>query len=349
MEIMRKSFASDNNSGVHPVIMKAIEDANRGHVIGYGDDPFTEKALKLCKEHFGEDSETFFVFTGTAANVLGVSALIKPYNAIICAQTAHLNEHECGSPEKYTGCKVIALPSNDGKITVDQIKEHLSGQGNQQYSQVKVIAITQPTELGVLYTIEEIQILSEFAHSHGLYLVMDGARIANAAVRLKKNLKQVTLDCGVDVLSFGGTKNGMMFGEAVVFFSSNMAGDFKYIRKQGMNLGAKMRFISAQFNAYLTDNLWYENALSANTMASYLETRVKDIKGISIPLPVSTNALFPILPPAAIPHIRKKFFFYMWDEKIHQVRWMTSFDTEKKDVDEFAEVIKKYVEEYNFL
>lgn len=342
---MKKSFASDNNSGVHPVIMEAIRKANQGHVIAYGDDPFTRAALAKCREHFGPGSETFFVFTGTAANVLGISAVTRPYHAILCAETAHLNEHECGGPEKYTGCKVITVPTETGKIKVDQVEAHLAGRGNEHYAQLKVISITQPTECGAVYSLEELKALSSFAHRHDLYLAMDGARIAHAAASLDKSLKQVTGDVGVDILSFGGTKNGMMCGEAVVFFNPELSVDFKYIRKQGMQLGAKMRFIAAQFNAYLSDNLWYENALQANKMAQYLADRVKGLKGITIPHPVESNGLFPLLPPEAIPLIQKEFFFYIWNEKIHQVRWMTSFDTRKEDVDEFAGVIEKYIKD----
>lgn len=341
---MKKSFASDNNSGVHPVIMDAIRKANQGHVISYGDDPYTQAALETCREHFGPGSETFFVFTGTAANILGISAVTRPYHAVLCAETAHLNEHECGGPQKYTGCKVITVPSNNGKITMEQVEAHSAGRGNEHYAQLKVISITQPTECGAVYTLPEMKALSSFAHQHDLYLAMDGARIANAAAHLGKSLKEVTGDTGVDVLSFGGTKNGMMCGEAVVFFTPGLSKDFKYIRKQGMQLGSKMRFISAQFQAYLSENLWYENARHANNMAQYLADRAKDLPGITIPHAVESNAVFPLLPGKAIPHIQKEAFFYVWDEKTHQVRWMTSFDIQKEDVDEFVEVVEKYVD-----
>ncbi|MBN2536357.1 MAG: low specificity L-threonine aldolase [Spirochaetales bacterium] len=340
---MKKSFASDNNSGVHPVIMEAIRQVNHGYVIGYGDDPFTETALAKCRKHFGPESETFFVFTGTAANVLGISAVTRPYHAVLCAESAHLHVHECGGVEKYAGCKVISVPSENGKIYVEQVEAHLAGRGDEHSIQLKVVAISQPTEYGAVYSIEEIKALSSYAHSHDLYLHMDGARLANAAVNLDKSLHQLTGDAGVDILSFGGTKNGMMCGEAVVFLNPWLAKDFKYIRKQGMQLGSKMRFIAAQFNAYLSGNLWYENARHANNMAQYLASRVKNLAGITIPHPVESNAIFPVLPGEAIPLIQKEFFFYIWNEMIHQVRWVTSFDIHKEDVDEFVRVIEKYI------
>jgi threonine aldolase len=341
MKRIKKSFASDNNSGVHPLIMEAIIKANRGHVLAYGEDPVTRAALEKCREHFGPKSGTFFVFTGTAANVLGLSALTRPYHAILCAETAHLNEHECGGPEKFTGCKVITVPSENGKIKPEQVEAHLDGMGDEHYAQLKVVAITQPTECGAVYSTGEIKELSSYAHRHGLYLAMDGARIANAAASLGKSLVEITGDAGVDVLSFGGTKNGMMCGEAVVFFHPELAADFKYIRKQGMQLGAKMRFIAAQFDAYLSNNLWYENALQANKMAGYLADLAGDLPGITIPHAVESNAIFPILPPEAIPLLQEESFFYIWNRKKHQARWMTSFDMQKEDIDEFVRVIEK--------
>src|SRR5829696_8722857 len=247
----KRSFASDNNAGVHPEMIDAIRAANDGHVVAYGDDPFTERAVKVFQKHFGKDIAVYFVFGGTGANVLGLNAMTDSYEAVICAETAHVNVDECGAPEKFTGCKLLALPTPDGKLRVEQIRPLLHGIGVEHHVQPGVITISQATEMGTVYTRKELKTLADFAHENGMLLHVDGARLANAAVSLNTTLKEITADAGVDVLSFGGTKNGMMYGEAVVFFDQKLAGDFKYIRKQGMHLPSKMRFISAQFEALL--------------------------------------------------------------------------------------------------
>ncbi|MGC9344427.1 MAG: threonine aldolase family protein, partial [Bacteroidales bacterium] len=276
----KRGFASDNNAGVHPDILKAIENVNSGHTIAYGDDPYTEQATHKIKEIFGKECEVFFVFIGTAANVLGLDAVTQPYNSIICAETAHIHVDECGGPEKFTGCKLLSVETEDGKLTVEGIKKHMHGFGFEHHSQPKVISITQASEMGTVYTVEEIREITEYAHSMGLLVHMDGARISNAAVSLGKDFKDFTVDAGIDVLSFGGTKNGMMYGEAVIFFNKHLAHDFKYRRKQGMQLASKMRFISAQFTAFLSDDLWKKNAQHANRMAKLLEQKVSKIEGI---------------------------------------------------------------------
>ncbi|KRQ86405.1 Low specificity L-threonine aldolase [Caloramator mitchellensis] len=331
-----RSFASDNNARVHPKIMEAIVKANEGDVVSYGDDIYTERAVNKFKEIFGEDIDVYFVYNGTGANVLGLGTITRPYNSIICSSWAHINTDECGAPEKNTGCKIISLPSADAKIQVEDIEKHLHALGVEHHSQPKVISITQSTELGTVYTVDEIKKISDFAHRNNMLVHMDGARIANAAASLNKGLREITRDAGVDVLSFGGTKNGMMFGEAVVFFNKELSKDFKFIRKQSMQLHSKMRYISAQFEALLSDNLWFENAKHANEMAKYLESKVREIKGIEITQKVEANAVFAILPRQTIEKLLKKHFFYIWNEETNEVRWMTSFDTTKEDIDSFV-------------
>ncbi len=335
-----RGFASDNNAGVHPDILKALDEVNQGHVIAYGDDPYTAQAVEKFKEHFGNEIDVYFVFNGTAANVLGITALTRSFNSIICSDLAHLHVDECGAPEKYTGCKLLTVPSPDGKLTVDGIQGHLHGFDFEHHAQPKVVSITQTTEMGTIYRPEEIRKNADLVHGYDMYLHMDGARLSNAAVSLNCGFRDITGDAGVDVLSFGGTKNGMMFGEAIVFFNKNLTGDFKYIRKQGMQLGSKMRFISAQFNALLSNDLWRRNAKHANEMARYLEEKVKPISGVKITQPVEANAVFAILPAEFIPELQKQFFFYVWDENTSEVRWMTAFDTTKEDIDKFARTLE---------
>ena len=338
-----KTFASDNNSGTHPDILRAINLCNSGHAIGYGDDQYTELALKKFKEHFGEGIDVYFVYGGTGANVLGLKAITQPYNSIICAETAHINVDECGAPEKFTGCKIQTVPSENGKIFPSQIDPLLHGFGFPHQSQPKVISITQPTELGTVYSIEEIKDIAELAHKHGLLLHMDGARISNAAAYLKANLRDITVNAGVDVLSFGGTKNGMMFGEAVVFFNKMFSIDFKYIRKQGMQLHSKMRFISAQFEAMLSNDLWLCNAQRSNDLAQILAKEIIKIPTIKLSQPVQINAVFSIIPKEIIEPLQQEYFFYVWDENKNEVRWMTSFDTEERDIFKFVNTLKKYL------
>ncbi|MEE4198327.1 MAG: low specificity L-threonine aldolase [Bacteroidales bacterium] len=336
----KRGFASDNNSGVHPEIMKAMLGANEGHTIAYGDDSYTQKAREKFYEHFGTDIDVYFVFIGTAANVLGLNAATRSWNSVICAETAHINEDECGAPEKFNGFKLLTVETPDGKLTVDAIRKHMKGFDFEHHSQPRVISITQATELGTVYSADEIKALAAFAHQHHMYLHMDGARIANAAVTLNSDFKKFTKDAGVDILSFGGTKNGMMYGEAIIFFNKGLGQDFKYVRKQGMQLASKMRFISAQFEKYLTHDLWYHNAKHANKMAQLLASRVKEIPQIKITQKVEANGVFAIVPPEIIDDLKKEYFFYDWNESTHEVRWMCSFDTEEQDILTFVELIK---------
>ncbi|MGD9900579.1 MAG: low specificity L-threonine aldolase [Calditrichaceae bacterium] len=341
--MLEKSFASDNNSGVHENIMNAIVKCNSGHTIGYGDDPYTESAIKKFKSVFGEDTDIYFVYGGTGANVLGLTAATNTFNSIICAETAHINVDECGAPEKFSGCKLLPVHTADGKIRIDQIKPFMHGFGFPHHSQPGVISITQPTEMGTLYTIDEIRKIADFAHQYGLFLHMDGARISNAAVALNTGFREMTRDAGVDLLSFGGTKNGLMFGEAVIFFNKNMSENFKYIRKQGMQLHSKMKYIAVQFDAFLSENLWLKNALHANRMASLLAMKLEGIDQVNLTQPVQTNAVFAIIPKNIIKLLQKDYFFYIWNENTNEVRWMTSFDTEEQDVERFVMSIKNHL------
>lgn len=338
-----KSFGSDNNSGVHPKIMKAILHANAGHAVSYGEDSNTTAARARFREAFGSDAKVFFVFNGTAANVLGIASAVNAYNSVICAGTAHINVDECGAPEKYTGCKLVSVDSPDGKLRVDDIKKHLHYVGDEHHSQPLVVSITQATELGTVYKPQEVEALAEFVHQNGMILHMDGARIANAACALGLSLREATRDLGVDILSFGGTKNGMMCGDAVVIFKKEFSRDFKFIRKQGMQLCSKMRFISAQFEALLTDDLWFKNAQQANAMAKLLAEKVSRFKQIRVVRPVEINQVFARMPRSIIEKIREKYFFYVWDEEANEVRWMTSFDTTEEDVNGFAEYIEQVI------
>lgn len=341
MTTNKRGFASDNNSGVHPNILNAMASVNNGHTIAYGDDPYTEEAIKLFRNEFGDHVEVFFVFIGSAANVLGIKAATQPYNAVICADTAHINVDECGAPERFSGCKLLSVPTPDGKLTVDLVRKHMHGFGFQHHSQPKVISISQPTELGTLYTPEEVKTLADYAHEHNMYLHMDGARIANAAVALCMNFRQFTTDAGVDILSFGGTKNGMMYGEAVVFFNPKLADDFMYTRKQGLQLASKMRYISAQFNAYLSNNQWSQTAKHANSMARLLAKELEVVPQVKITQPVQVNGVFAIVPEHIIEKLQAEYFFYMWDENRSEVRWMTSWDTTEEDIKNFVAKIKE--------
>ena len=339
----RRSFASDNNAGIHPEMIDAIRAANEGHVIAYGDDEITARAVKLFKKHFGKDVAVYFVFGGTGANVLGLKAITRPYHAIVCAETAHINTDECGAAEKLTGCKLIDLPTPDGKLRVEQIEPFLNLIGNEHHVQPHVISISQATELGTIYTKQELKAIAKFAHDNNMLLHVDGARIANAAVTLNASLKEITTDAGVDLLSFGGTKNGMMYGEAVVFFDARMAHDFKFIRKQGTHLPSKMRYISAQFEALLSGDLWRRSAAHANRMAQLLASELEKVPQIRLTRPVEANGVFAIVPKQYIPLLRKRYRFYTWNEAISEVRLMASFDTTEEDIHDFIAFVRRTV------
>jgi len=337
----KRTFASDNNAGVHPEILKAMIDANTGHATAYGTDLYTEKAEQKFKEVFGDDIDVYFVFIGTAANVLGLDAITKPYHSIICAATSHAHEDECGAPERFTGCKVLALHTRDGKLRIEDIEKEMYGIDFEHHSQPRVISITQTTELGTVYRLDEIKEITDYAHKRNMLVHMDGARISNAAAFLNMGFREFTRDAGVDVLSFGGTKNGMMYGEAVVFFDTSFSDDFKYLRKQGMQLASKMRFIAAQFERYLTDDLWLELAQHSNKMTKILEAEIRKLPEVKISYQVESNIIFAVIPEEITPALQREYFFYVRNEKINEVRWMCSFDTTEEDIMGFVKALKR--------
>lgn len=342
----RRGFASDNNAGVHPEILQAIHAVNHGHTIAYGEDAYTSGAVQKFRDLLGPEARPWFVFIGTAANVLGLDAVTRPYHSIICASSSHIHEDECGAPERWTGCKVLTVETSDGKLTIDGIDQHMYGIGFEHHSQPRVISITQSTEMGTLYSIDEIRAIAEYARSRDLLLHMDGARIANAAASLGCSFRELTVEAGVDILSFGGTKNGMMYGEAVVFFREGLDDDFRYLRKQGMQLASKMRYIGAQFDRYLDEEIWLENARHSNRMAKLLEQETMGIEGVRITQPVESNAVFAILPKGLIPILQDTCFFYVWDESTGEVRWMCSWDTTEEDIRDFASVLRSVLADW---
>ena len=331
-----RSFASDNNAGIHPEVLEALAAANHGHTVGYGDDAYTASAVRKFEEHFGSGIDVFFVFNGTAANVLSLRALAESYHAVLCTDMAHVYTDECAAPEKFTGSKLIPLAAIQGKLTLEAVRHAYHGIGDEHHVQPRVISITQATEHGTLYKRDEIQALAKFAHDHEMFLHMDGARIANAAVSLGQTLRQATRDLGVDVVSFGGTKNGIMGGEAIVFFDKNFSRNFKFHRKQGMQLASKMRFISCQFEALLSNDLWKKSARRANQMAQLLKEELSRIPQVKIIYPVEANGVFAQVPHGAIAKLQERYFFYVWNEEESVVRWMCSFDTTEEDVRQFA-------------
>jgi len=337
-------FGSDNHSGMHSDIAKSIQNSNKDFCIAYGEDYHTKNAIIKFKEIFGENIDVYFVCNGTAANILGLKAVTNSFNSIFCAETAHLNVHECCGPEKFLGCKLETITTEDGKLTVDLLEPRIVGFGDPHMAQPRIISITQASEMGTVYSPKEIKSLSDFAHKNNMLIHMDGARICNATAFLNVDLKSITTNVGVDVLSFGGTKNGMMFGDAVIFFDKKLSKNFEFIRKQGMQLTSKMRFISAQFNAFFRNDLWLKNAKHANKMAQLLYENVKDIPNIEITQKVQANAVFAKFDKKYNQKLLKKYFFHVFDEKENIVRWMCSFNTTEKDVMNFVSTIKQIFE-----
>ncbi|MDR1332142.1 MAG: low specificity L-threonine aldolase [Tannerella sp.] len=336
-----RSFASDNNSGVHPTVMNALIEANRDHAPGYGDDPWTEAAVRGLKEVFGESAEPFIVFNGTGANSVALQAVARSFNSIICAQTAHIYVDECGAPARMTGATVIAVPTSDGKLTPDLIRPHLKHFGVCHHASPKAVYISQATELGTAYTIDEVKAIADLLHQYGMYLHMDGARLANVCARLDCSMRQMTVDAGVDVLSFGGTKNGMMAGEAVVAFRPEIAEHLAYFRKQSAQLASKMRYLSAQFVPYLHNELWRQNALHANRMAAKLVAILQQFPQVRLTQKPETNQLFFTMPPEAARKLEEKYFFYYWNEAAYEIRFVTSWDTTDEDLDGLEVTLKE--------
>ena len=335
-----RSFASDNNSGVHPLVMEALSKANTDHAFGYGDDQWTAEATIKIQDTFTPDCEPLFVFNGTGSNIVALQLLTRPFHSILCAETAHIYVDECGSPVKATGCQIRPIETPDGKLTPELIQPHLHGFGDQHHSQPGAIYISQCTELGTIYTVEELKAITTLAHKNGMFVHMDGARIANAAAALNVSLKALTVDCGIDVLSFGGTKNGLMIGECVVVFNPALIKNAKFYRKQSAQLASKMRYLSCQFTAYLTDDLWLKNATHANNMAKMLYEGLNKFPEIKFTQKPETNALFLTMPRKMIDKLLESYFFYFWNEANNEIRLVTSFDTTEEDVTGFINALQ---------
>jgi threonine aldolase len=341
VRVVGRSFGSDNHAPVHPDVLAAIADANSGDVAAYGDDPWTARAEELFKVDFGPDAAPYLVFNGTAANVLALGALTRPYQAILCADAAHIHTDECGAPERQLGCKLLPVSTVDGKLAVAALDRVAWAVGDQHHVQPGALSITQSTELGTRYTLAELRELTDWAHARGMAVHLDGARLANAAAGLGVSLREAAGD--VDVLSFGATKNGGLGAEAAVFLRPGPDADFPYRRKQGMQLASKMRYAAAQFVALLTDDLWRRNAGHANAMAARLAAGVAAVPGVEITHPVEANAVFAIPPPAVVAPLQERYPFYIWDEATGEVRWMTSFATTESDVDAFLAALAELV------
>lgn len=337
-----RSFGSDNNSGVHPQIMQALMQANQDHALAYGDDPWTAQAVMDLKQCFGENAEPCFVFNGTGANVTAIRACCQPFHAVIAARTAHIAVDECGAPGFLSGAAIKEVDTADGKLTPELIKPMLHGFGFEHHSQPKMVYISQCSELGTVYTVEEIKNLADFIHQYDMYLLMDGARIANACVALDKKLKKITVDCGVDILSFGGTKNGCMMAESVIAFRPELAENIKYLRKQSTQLFSKMRYVSAQFSAYLQDDLLYKNAAHANKMARMLHQELLAL-GFEFTQSPDANILLLKMAPEMVEQLLQSHFFYIWDENTQEIRLVTSWDTTEEDIRSFVVDVKKIV------
>jgi len=335
-----KSFASDNYAGIDPDILQAIIEANQGHVPSYGNDEFTHKAIELLKKSFGEDSVCYFVFNGTAANTLSLKAITRSHQSIICADSAHIASQEVGSVVNLCGCSLVIIPNKLGKISVEDIQEAYSkatmwGRHNNKPC---VVSIAQTTEFGTIYSLDELREISSVCKKNNMLLHIDGCRLANAAVSLGKSLKEITKDIGADVITFGGTKNGMLFGEAIIFFRKELADEFEYIQKQGLQLSSKTRFLSAQFIPYLEKNIWHKNALHANQMCLKLAEGLKKNPEIKLAYPVESNQIFAYFPKDVIDKTLDKIPYYVWDEQTNLVRLVTSFDTTESEIDKFIKL-----------
>jgi threonine aldolase len=334
---MRKSFGSDNHSGMHPAVMRAIVEANAGDAVAYGADPWTARAVGELRRLAGGDGEVYLVLNGSGANVLGLGLLLARHEAVICAESAHINTDECGAAERILGTKLLTVPAPDGKLTPELIASRLAGRGDEHFAQPGVVAITQSTEVGTCYSLAELRKVREFCADNGLRVFMDGARLANAAAYLGCTLAELAEQA--DVLSFGGTKNGAMGVEAVIVMRSGDVANAPYLRKQQMQLSSKMRFLAAQFIGLLDDDLWLQNARHANAMASRLAAGLTDLPGVDVVYPVESDAVFARLARQHVAELQREWTFHVWDETTSVVRWMTAFDTQERDVDDFLAAI----------
>ncbi|WP_433303281.1 threonine aldolase family protein [Actinoplanes sp. CA-030573] len=335
-----RGFGSDNNSGIHPEVLAALADANGGHQAGYGADAYTARLQEVFRSHFGDRATAYPVFNGTGANVVALQAACDRWGAVVCAESAHAHVDEGGAPEKTAGLKLLPVPAVHGKLTVEGIAREARGFDDEHRAQPQVVSLTQATELGTVYRPEEIRAIADFAHARDMRVHLDGARLANAAAHLGLPLRAFTTDVGVDLVSFGGTKNGLLLGEAVVVLDPALNRGLDRLRKSSMQLASKMRFLSAQLIALLSGDLWLRGARHANALAALLHERVRDLPGLRVSHPVEANAVFVTLPAAALAELHEKFFFYDWDGAAGEARWMTSFDTTPDDVDRLAEAAR---------
>lgn len=332
------SLASENYAGVHPAILDAIIKANTGHVKSYGGDPYSLKAIELIRQHFGEEADVHFTFNGTGANVFALATATRSFNAILCSDLAHVYESESTAVEAFTGCRLIKVATENGKIFPESLKQSITRIGDTHYPQARILTLTQPTEYGTVYTPEELQLLAIIAKQNNLYIHIDGARLFNAAAALDITIQAIT--AGADLITLGGTKAGMMFGEAVIFLHKDLYKDSQYFLKRSMQLASKMRFIACQFEAMLTDNLWRDIAMHTNQMARLLAERLQPFSQIKIMQPVDTNAVFAIIPKEWNEPLQAVFPFYVWDESVNEVRWMCSFDLQPEYIDLFIQKIE---------
>jgi threonine aldolase len=332
------SYGSDNHAGAHDAVLQALNAANDGPAAAYGGDPWTVRATEQLQRHVGDDVEILFALTGTGANVLSLATLLRPHEAVLCASSAHLNTDECGAPERFTGSKLLAVHAADGKLTPHHVLSSLEGLGGDYRVRPRVVSISQSTELGTVYTPEEIRALADVAHEHGLLLHVDGARLSNAAAALDVPLRALTRDVGVDAFTIGGTKNGLLSGEAVCI-ARELGPAARFVRKQAGQTASKMRFVSAQFEALYTDDLWLRNAQHANAMARRLADHLAGLPSLHILHPVQANAVFASVPPNRLAPLHQLRFFHDWSGDA--VRWMTSFATTADDVDDFAAGIRR--------
>lgn len=337
-----KSFASDNYAGVLPEVMEAIQKANKDHAISYGNDPLTQRVQDLIQEQFGTEVSTCFVFNGTGANVLSISTATRSFNAVLCADLSHIYCDESSAPETFTGCRFFPVPIDDnGKLTIEALESKLIRKGDIHFAQPSLISVTQSTEYGTVYSLEQLKAIADLAHEHGLYLHIDGSRFFNAAASLGCTLKEMSTDIGVDILSLGGTKLGMMFGEAVVVFNKKLSEHIGFRHKQVMQLASKTRFIAAQFEAVLLNDLWRRPALHANRMAQILADALLQYPEIEVTKPVEANAIFAKMPASWIPELQEQFPFYVWNEHTNEVRLMCAFDTTEADVQAFVGSVQR--------
>lgn len=335
-----RSFASDNNSSVHPKVMDALLNANSGHAIGYGDDPWTAEATEIVKKQFARPCEALFVFNGTGSNTMALQMMTRPYHIIFCAETGHIAVDECGAPGKATGCFMRTIPTPDGKLTPELLRPHMINFGVEHHSQPGAIYISQCSEMGTIYKPKEVKALCDFAHSHGLLVHMDGARISNAAAALGLSLDEVSGACGIDTLTLGGTKNGLMGAECVVIFNQDLVKEARYARKQSCQLASKMRYVACQFTAFLKDNLWLECAENANRLARKLYDELVKMPNVRFTQPMESNQLFLIMPKEIEEKLHEKYYFYYWNEEIGEMRLVTSWDSTDEDVEGLIEYIR---------